>query len=180
MYEFVSDYPGMDREKARQAFLSESYKQLSDISSGTPARRVAHPFPKLLGAHPQQVIKQWKDEMPGSPVIKSCPDMALRSPFPHKIVFEGKYFKRGGIQAAETDLAKDIYQAFFYLGLSYLPETKTHSAWDYEYACLLAYDATEEGSLLKAWGGFDPRVKKGCWEAANIYVMILRGENHAL
>jgi hypothetical protein len=169
----------MDKEKARQALLSESYKQLSDISSGTPARGVAHPFSKLLGANPQQVINQWKDETHGSPVIQSCPDMALRSPFPHKVVFEGKYLKQGGIQAAETNLAKDIYQAFFYLGLSYLPETKTHSAWDYEYAYLLAYDATGEGNLLKAWDGFDSRVKKGCWEGANIYVMILKGENHA-
>ena len=179
LYEFVSAYPGMDKEKAHQALLSESFRQLSDISSGPPARREAHPFMKILGAKPRQIIKQWKCELESSPVIQSCPDLALRSPFPHKIVFEGKYFKQGGIYAAETNLAKDIYQTFFYLGLSYLPETKTHPAWDYDHGCLLAYDATEEGSLLKAWDGFDPRVRKGCWEGANIYVMILRGENHA-
>ena len=179
LHEFVSAFPEMDKEKAHQALLAESYRQLSDISSGPPARRVAHPFSKALGANAQQVLKQWKGEMPGSPVIQSCPDMALRSPFPHKVVFEGKYFPKGGLQAAETSLAKDIYQAFFYLGLSYLPETQTHPAWDYEYACLLAYDATDEGSLLNAWDRFDPRVKEGCWEGANIYVMILRGETQA-
>lgn len=179
LHEFVSSQPGMDREKARQALLSESYKQISHIASGSPNRREPHPFKKVLGASPRQVIRQWRGEVPGSPVVQSCPDLALRPPFPYKIIFEGKYFRKGSIQAAERTLVTDIYQAFFYLGLSYLPETKTHPAWDYEYACLLAYDATEKGSLLEAWGGIDPQVKRACWEGANIYVMILRGQNLA-
>ena len=177
LHNFISKYPGMDPDKARQALLSESHKQIPLIASGPASRREPHPFKKVLGARSAEVIKQWKGQTPGSPVVQSCPDLALRCPFPYKVVFEGKYFRKGGIQAAESTLARDIYQAFFYLGLSYLPETKTHPAWDYDYACLLAYDATDEGSLLKAWEGIDPLVKRGCWEGANIYVMILRGAN---
>jgi hypothetical protein len=176
LYDFISQQPGMDKNKARQALLSESYKQLPEISSGSPSRREPHPFKKVIGMTPKQVIKQWKGQAPGSPVVQSSPDLALRDPFPFKTVIEGKYFPKGGIEAAETILATNIYQAFFYLGLSYLPETKTHPAWDYNYACLLAYDATDEGHLLRAWEVLDPRVKRGCWEGANIYVMILQGK----
>lgn len=175
LYEYLSHQQNMNKEKARQALLSESYRKLPHIASGSPARSIPHPFKKVMGVNARQVIKQWKGEMPGSPVVQSCPDLALRPPFPYKVVIEGKYFSKGGITAAETSLATDIYQAFFYLGLPYLPETRTHPAWDYEYACLLAYDATDQGSLLNAWESIDPKVKKGCWEGANIYVMILRG-----
>jgi hypothetical protein len=57
-----------------------------------------------------------------------------------------------------------------------VPETKTHPAWDYDYACLLAFDASAEGNFLYAWESLDTSVKKGFWESANIYVMILRGQ----
>jgi hypothetical protein len=74
---------------------------------------------------------------------------------PH--VFEGKYFSRRKLGAAETALATDIYRAFFYRGLARLPATKTHSAWDYDYACVVACDATEKGMLSQAWDGLQAR-----------------------
>ena len=37
------------------------------------------------------------------------------------------------------------------------------------------YDATPEGNLLDAWNSLDNSVRRGCWEGANIFVMILRG-----
>ena len=48
-------------------------------------------------------------------------------------------------------------------------------ARDYDYACVLAYDGTEDGALSRAWTGLRPEIGKGCWEGAGIYVMILRG-----
>jgi hypothetical protein len=44
-------------------------------------------------------------------------------------------------------------------------------------ACLFAFDATPEGHFLNAWSSLDSKVRKGFWEGANIYVMILRGSN---
>lgn len=112
---------------------------------------------------------------PAPPVGQSFPDLALRAPY--KIVFEGKYFRKGGVQAAKTEIVKGIYQCFFYLGLPKRPEEKDYLAWDYDYACYLACDATPDGTLQEAWSSVDPRVKKACWQGANIYVMILRSKN---
>ncbi|MDP3028517.1 MAG: hypothetical protein Q8O04_03305 [Deltaproteobacteria bacterium] len=91
------------------------------------------------------------------------------------MLFEGKFFAKGGIQAAETALVTGIYQSFFYLGLPTIAEKPKHPVWDYDYACFLAYDATDKGTLLQSWQLLDSKVKMGCWEGANIYVMILRG-----
>jgi hypothetical protein len=73
------------------------------------------------------------------------------------------------------ELATNIYQAFFYRGLPYVPPKKSSPAWDYEFACLLAYDASDAGSLRQAWNGLDTEVKNCFWDGANVYVMILRG-----
>jgi hypothetical protein len=55
----------------------------------------------------------------GNALTQSCPDFATRNPFPFKIVFEGKYFEKGGRDKATTELVTSIYQAFFYRGLPY-------------------------------------------------------------
>ena len=40
--------------------------------------------------------------------------------------------------------------------------------------CLLgAYDASESGSLVEAWKRVDAEVEKECWNASNIFVMVL-------
>lgn len=172
LYRFVAAYPGMDPEKARASLLSESYRSMRAYASGSPARSAKHPFDKVVGVSAPRVIRRWKS---ANALIQSCPDLALRAPCPHRIVFEGKYFGRGALGAAESALAADIYQAFFYRGLARLEATKTHPAWDYDYACVLAYDGTEDGVLSRAWNGLRPKIGKGCWEGAQIYVMILRG-----
>lgn len=171
IHNFLSVQQGLGDEDARKAFLSESFRHFPKETSGTPVRAQGHPFTKDVGTKPRGIIEQWKRGELGY----SCPDMALRSPCPHKVVIEGKYFPRGGLQAAETALATGIYQAFFYRSLPTVLETSKHAAWDYDYACLLLYDATEEGALLKVWASLDKKVRKSCWEGANTYVMILRG-----
>jgi len=175
LHAFLAEQQGLGTENARRALLSESYRKIPDFASDTPARSQLHPFSKVIGTRPQGVIKQWKETGRKS-LVQSCPDFALRHPCRHKVVFEGKYFSKGGASAAETALATGVYQAFFYRGLPSIPETSQRRAWDYDYACLLAYDATQDGSLRKAWGTVDKVVQRnGLWDGASIYVMVLRG-----
>ena len=83
---------------------------------------------------------------------------SLREPCRHKIVFEGKYFSNGSLTYAQKELVGDIYQAFFYRGLPFVPQTRRGRAkWDYDYSCLLAYDASPMGTLKAAWEAF-PRL----------------------
>jgi hypothetical protein len=70
----------------------------------------------------------------------------------------------------------NIYEAFFYRGpdqtnlrvRGVLPGTTSMRA-------CLPFDATPDRAMLQAWDGLHPRIGKGCWEGAGIYVMILRG-----
>jgi hypothetical protein len=119
-------------------------------------------------------MRQWKSGRTNA-LKQSCPDIAIREPFPFKIVFEGKYFGKGNRVQAETALVTSVYQAFFYRALPYVPPHKTRPPWDYEYSCLLAYDASDDGSLQAAWKELPDTVRQGFWNGANIYVMILRG-----
>ena len=166
---------GIDESSARQSLLSEYFRNMPAYCSGTPARRQRHPFNKLIGAKPQQIMAQWKGSADGPPLKQSCPDFAFRPPFPFKIVFEGKYFESGGEQKAERELVTAIYQAFFYRGLPYVAPEKHGPAWDYDFSCLLAYDASRDGTLKAAWTGLPKEVKTGFWEGASVYVMIVRG-----
>jgi hypothetical protein len=123
-------------------------------ATGSPTRASKHPFSKVVGISAPGIVRRWKS---ANALVQSCPDLALRAPFPYRTVFEGKYFSRRKLGAAETALATDIYRAFFYRGLARLPATKTHSAWDYDYACVVACDATEKGMLSQAWDGLQAR-----------------------
>jgi hypothetical protein len=170
-----------DASRAREAILCEStYARTMNFASNTPARTRKHPFTKVLGQN-GKIVAQWKGQGKGSPIIQSCPDLALHAPANFNAVFECKYFSNGGIEKAETVLVTSIYEAFFYRALPPVPETGRRPSWGYEYACLLAYDASEKGSLLKAWarteGGFHPDVRKACWSGGNVYVMILGGDS---
>jgi hypothetical protein len=170
---FLRDKIGLSAADAKRALLSESYKSIREIASGSPARSQSHPFRKALGTSPQNIIEQWKGRGPGNPLVQSCPDLALRYTCPVKVVVEGKYFSQGGKGAAATALATDIYQSFFYLALSKVAETRSHPAWDYDHSCLFAYDASKDGSLVHAWIELDPKVRDGIWNGANIYVMVI-------
>jgi len=162
---------GIGDVEARQSFLCEGYANadLSVFCSGTPARTEPHPFTKLMGSNAKEIALKWK----GNALTQACPDFAFRNPFPFKIVFEGKYFEQGSAEKAARDLATNIYQAFFYRSLPYVAPKKSGVAWDYDFACLLAYDASPNQTLLTAWNDLAESVRSGFWEGANVYVMIL-------
>jgi hypothetical protein len=92
IHHFVSQLDGMGSDRARESLLSESYREMREYASGTPARLSRHPFEKVIGASAQSVVRRWKS---AKPTVKSYPDLALRAPCPHRTVFEGKYF--GGV-----------------------------------------------------------------------------------
>ena len=173
LFEHLQTVDGIDRLAARQSLLSEYYRNMNKLCSGTPARRQGHPFNKLIGSKPGTIMAQWKG-LSGAPLKQSCPDFALRAPFPFTIVFEGKYFEKGGQTKAETDLVTNIYQAFFYRALPQVAPEGKAPGWNYDYSCLLAYDASPHGSLYQTWNGLNRSVKAGFWEGANVYVMIIR------
>jgi hypothetical protein len=175
IHEVLSVFPGMTAETARDSLLSESYRALAEFCSGTPARRLRHPFNKALNVTAPKVYAQWSLDDQTVALTQSCPDFAIRAPFPHKIVFEGKYFRRGGLGAARTALVTNAYQAFFYRALPPDNAAVNRPPWDYDYSCLLAYDATDEGTFVKAWQSLSPAVRAGFWEGASVYIMVLRG-----
>ncbi len=94
----------------------------------------------MLSAKSREIYERWKNGKGGSPQIQSCPDFALREPCPHKVVFEAKYFSKGSREFAERELVTNLYQAFFYRGLPKAGPKGARAGWDYDFACLLAYD----------------------------------------
>jgi len=170
---------GLSTENARKALLSESHLRIKTLSSGTTARAVRHPFKKSLGVKPGELVAHWQGRKSGTPVIQSCPDIALRPPSPHKIVIEGKFYcnEKATVNGAASELVADIYQAFFYLGLPFIDGGNKRPDWDYSYSCLLAYDASPEGVLEKAWASFAQEVREACWGGGNVFVMVLKGVN---
>jgi hypothetical protein len=166
--------------QTRDALLNEYHPSMNSISRDLPARTVKHPFSKALGAAPGAIYARWADPQNSKSIVQSCPDFALRAPFPHKIVFEGKYFSNGSLAYAQGQLVTDIYQAFFYRGLPFVDQTpRGRAGWDYDYSCLLAYDASPQGTLQTAWTDLPDKVKRSFWEGANIYVMILGRQGRA-
>jgi hypothetical protein len=160
--------------EAYKAFLAESGDaKKKGLASGTPASAHRHLFTKVLGVSAKTLVKTWWGTSKKKPLSQSCPDWALRLPCPHKVVFECKVFRKGGMDAARTELVKSIYQCFYYRGQPKVPASGKHTGWDYDYACLVAYDASHKGCLVKAWKDVDSKVAKECWNASNIFVMVL-------
>lgn len=174
IYEELTGAFGLSAEDARKALLSEGWANFKEISSGTPARTVRHPFDKAMASDAWSIYQKWMKKTSRSPLTQSCPDFALRSPAPHKVVFEAKYFTGGSPRKAARDLVTALYQAFFYRALPSVGREQER-AWDYDYACLFAYDASTDGAFENAWEALDHDVKEGFWSGANVYVMVLRG-----
>lgn len=174
LFGMLTQLKGFSTEQVKQALLNEYHRSMPDISLRSPIRWVRHPFRKMLDESPGVVYQGWTNPEQAGALTQSCPDFSLRDPFPHSILFEGKYFARGSIEFAQKQLVKYIYEAFFYRGLPSLAATKMHPEWKYDYACLLVYDASSKGTLASAWKGLDPRTRCSFWEGANVYVMILR------
>jgi hypothetical protein len=159
---------------AVRAFLAESVDARNEgLASGTPAGANRHLFTKMLGVSAKALVDMWWGTGKTKPLAQSCPDWAFRKPCDHTVVFECKLFRKGGMDAAKTELVKSIYQCFYYRGQPKVPASDTHAEWDYDYACLVAYDASDSGSLVKAWKCVDAKVEKECWNASNIFVMVL-------
>lgn len=167
---------GLSIDNARAALLSENFRHMPAMCSGTPARAVRHPFDKTLAPDPHNVIKHWRSGRSNA-LRQSCPDLALRAPCPYSIVFEGKYFDRGSLAKAEAELVRSIYQAFFYRALPKVAGSGLRPSWDYEFACLLACDASPDGVLQKAWNSLPQVIQEGFWEGANVFVMVVSGES---
>jgi hypothetical protein len=134
IFRHMQTVPDIGETKAKQSLLSAFDRNIPDRCVGTPARKHRHPFGKVLGARVSDIVAQWAGTH-GPSLKQACPDFAFREPFPFKIVFEGKYFQTGGTAAAQNELARNIYQAFFYRALPYVAPKKSSPAWDYEFAC---------------------------------------------
>lgn len=173
IFRHMQTVDGIRINEAKQSLLSEYYRNMKDYCLQTPARTRRHPFTKIMGAKPADIVARWESRDRAT-LTQACPDFAFREPFPFKIVFEGKYFETGGAVRAKTELAIGAYQAFYYRALPYVPSKKSSPPWDYDFACLLACDASGNSSLRQVWDGLDADVKRGFWESANVYVMILQ------
>jgi len=172
---YLHEQAGLTAMQAKEALLNEYHRSMPEVSSRSPIRATRHPFTKILGANAETIYRQWKDPKKNYGLTQSAPDFALQKPFPHSIVFEGKYFASGKPDFAARQLVTDLYQAFFYRGLPKVDATKRgHPPWDYDYACLLAFDASPNGTLAAAWNTLEAKVQRSFWDGANIYVMILR------
>lgn len=176
LFELMQTVDGIDEAAARHSFLCEGYHNFPQFCSGTPARSELHPFTKIISSNAADVIDKWKGKN-GNALTQACPDFAFRDPFPFRVVFEAKYFDRGSTDKAARELAANIYQAFFYRSLPYVAPKRSSGPWDYDFACLLAYDASPAGALLAAWNELTGPVRAGFWVGANLYVMILRPGN---
>ena len=156
------------------AFLAESgLAKTRGWTSNSPASANKYLFTKIFGVDSKNVVKSWWGDSKKGLTYQSCPDWAFRDPCPHTVIFEGKFFRKGGIDAARRELVSGIYQCFYYLAHPYSPPVGKHPAWDYEYACLFAYDASANGSFVEAWATLNNRVKQACWDTANIFVIVL-------
>lgn len=166
---------GFIESQAQESLLNEYHRTMPGTSVGSPIFPLRSPFRKALGATADAIYREWRSPAKGDGLTQSAPDFALRSPFPHRIVFEGKYYASGSLEYGGRQLARSLYEAFFYRALPKTAARHTRGAdWNYDYACLLAFDASDKGTLLKAWKDLSQGVRRSFWESGNIYVMILR------
>jgi len=176
LFQQIQEQAGLTETQAKDALLNEYHRTMPEISRQSPIHALRHPFEKTMGVKPETVYHKWLKPEKGDGLTQSCPDFALRKPFPHSIVFEGKYLRRNASKTnAAKELVGDLYQACFYRGLPRTaPRKPGLPAWDYDYACLIAFDASRDGTLRDAWKELSPKVQRSFWNGANVYVMILR------
>jgi hypothetical protein len=175
VHKFLTDEYGLTPKDAIQALLAEGWADLRKFASGTPASKPIYPYKKTLAATLKTARKDWWGT--GKVLSNSCPDLAVRLPGGLTAVFEGKLFRAGGPDAAKSAIVAGIYECFFYRALPTLRKTNEPDASGYDYACFLAYDASLGSTLSKAWQDINAQVSQSCWDALNIYVMIVRKEH---
>ena len=162
-------------EQASASLYAEGFTNFPEIATNTPARKTRHPFSKAFVGNPQKIYDKWIGRQSGAALRQSCPDFTLRHPFPHNILFEAKYFQGPTAEVGERELVTTAYQAFFYRGL---PENLSHPGrpWGYDYGVAFVYDASPGGHFEAAWSALPKEVKAGFWDGANVYIMVLRGQ----
>jgi hypothetical protein len=166
---------GIGQAEARQALLCEYHAKASDLTSGNALRRSGYPFGKAIGFSVEQTMQGWTAENKSTyPFNQAYPDLGIRSPFPYQIVFDVKYFDNNSSASAEKALVQGVHEAAHYRSLpEVISQSTSDPGWDYEFGCLLAYDASDNGGLETAWNSV--RKKSAFWEGGNIFVMIIRG-----
>jgi len=166
---------GLDESEAKAALLTESHTSLKQISGGPAARPVAFPLEKKMGVPAGEIYARWACRSDGQPFTQPYPDLTVRHPS-YQIVFEGKYFRSGSLKYAERQLVAAIHESLFYLGV---PEIKARSReWGYKYACLVAFDASPDATLLTAWNNLKGTRAK-FWDGANLHVVLIGAEEIA-
>jgi hypothetical protein len=167
-------------EPAHKFILAESKWAKSknvNIACGTPVKNSGHPFYKILGTRPERLYHRWSERDPRgrkTSFAAVCPDFALVSPY--RVVFECKYFNQPAVSPATSQLVDGLYQAFFYGAMPTLPPGRDlKHGWDYEYSCFLAYDATPNGRMARAWEALE-KIHQRFWDESNIFVIILTSE----
>jgi hypothetical protein len=160
-------------DDARQSLLCRGYEHVSEYSSASPARTEVHPFTKFINTTTADLRCRWiADDQ--KPLARTCPDFALRAPFPFNIVFATKYFERGSVERAMRDLVNAICETFFYRALPYVPPRASAPAWDYDFGCLIACDVSYDGAFMAAWDSISVSVKRSFWDGAGVHVMLLQ------
>jgi hypothetical protein len=168
----------LNGKQPKDFILAESKSaRLNGWTVGSPARTPGHPFNKIISKNPEEIYARWRGgelNQPKSALAWVCPDFALLQPY--RIVFECKYFRSDGVEPAEAALVEGLYETFFYRSMPQLSKSKKHgAAWDYEFACFIAFDGTQHNRLAKAWVAIEERVGNSFWDEANIFVMIFPG-----
>jgi|SRR5580704_144328 hypothetical protein len=176
VYRFLTDSEHYEPGNARKAVLAEGFadKVLHDFSSDTPASKLCYPYKKSIVATLRTAKTDWWATTPR--LSQSCPDLALRSPCEHRIVFEGKLFRTGSVEMGRSAIVNGIFESFFYRGLPTLLSGKEQDGSGYDFGCFLAYDASPQGSLWTAWAKINGKVAQSCLEGLNVRVMVLRKE----
>jgi hypothetical protein len=122
-----------------------------------------------MNAKPRDIYDRWARPKDGQEAFPTTwPDLAIRRP--HQIVFEGKYFKSGSLELAERQLVSAIHEALFYLGVPAI--SANGRDWGYDYACLVAYDASRDQTLVQAWNNLS-KLHARFWDDANLHVIII-------
>jgi hypothetical protein len=177
VWDVMQRIDGIGPEQARQALLCEFWHSgdMHKYCLQTGSRTTQSPFiKKYLEKTGLELMRAWKE----GKLERACPDFAFGSPFPYKVVFEGKYFERGSQEQAATALVTVIREAFFYRSFPCAPPNRLKPAWGYDFSCAIICDASEEGSLQACWRTIPEQVRKSFWEGANLYVMIVRGRDN--
>jgi len=146
IFETAKEAANLTEAEARAAFRCVYFNKFPELSNANVRRRPGHPFPKKLGVPPEKIYESWlKPYSDTFPANQAWPEAGLCAPFPHKIVFEAKYFDKGGCAAAQSQLVTAIYETVYYRGLP------ACNGWAYDFGCLVAFDVSPAGDLKAAW-----------------------------